>query len=297
MRKMPKKKTIKKKEIVKLDKRVEGLVPTFKNAFTTSVINSYSPQEFNMVMGLIAALKNKGELEMEFDVDTLTLMAGRSVKEKAGRKLEFIESVLFSDEKNNAKYQYTNEDGDVIIEKVQFFDVVSINKTKKIVKIKLSSNNFVQFLFNNFEEGGFTKIDFSIFHTITSSRAKKLYLLIAQNASMGNRNFSIEELRELLETKEEEKDNTHNQFIANNLRRTFQFLQEATVGYYDLEMKIIRDADKEPTNVIFNIKQLKKGPQPNRPRKQVEPLETGKLEDKMTETSDEEILNMLKEKF
>lgn len=277
----------KKKKDKELDESINKLKPTFDNEFLKLYKwdSENNSQEINLMFGMIALLKEKGEGWVELDYGLVKLLSGRNINDNPKRTEEFLKPAL-ENISSAVPIKRINEDGQRVATIVSLF-VSEINYDEKTVKIRVVEDELGQMMFNHLEfSRGFTKLNYNHLHNINSAAGKKLYLLLSRYVNQGVMNFPIEDIRTALET-EKTKKYSDKIFISKVINPAIEDIESYSKPDFSFTCKKIFDRNNKVTNLIFsmqrnNIKKVE----------YVEKKENQKLEDEnYMKIRDEKIKN------
>ena len=166
----------------------------YNNDFNTVSMRNWTTEEMNFLMVVLAKLKNQGNKTIRIQKNELVELANYS--ERNNKKLYNIMDKL-SDHVTNLKFTDRTKG----IKKMVLFQTFewTWDEDPNNYYVEVKVNDDFEYILNYFELNfNFTSFGLEEFVNLKSSYSKQMYRLLKQWKKQGNKEFKIEEFRELL---------------------------------------------------------------------------------------------------
>lgn len=178
--------------MIKKDNKINNEVVKYHNNLNTLSMRRWTAEEMNFFFAVIAKVRDRGTKLIIFDSDELKELSGFA-NEHVERWLNVMNGV--ADKALNLTYSERSTDG-LIFKKMNLFSFFEINGNARTVEVEVSSK--FEYVVNRLEVQ-FTQYELAEFTDIRSTYAKTMYRLLKQWRTVGNKEYKIDEFRELLE--------------------------------------------------------------------------------------------------
>lgn len=166
-------------------------VVKYHNDLNTVVMRTWTSEEMNFFFTILTKAKEQGVKKLVFNTDELKELASSS------RKYRWEETVTNAAKKiGQLTYFEQSERKFRVMTLFEFFEV---DLDKKMVEVKVSSN--FDYILNKLETQ-FTRYELKEFTSIRSTYAKTMYRLLKQWRTVGRKEFSVDDLKRILDTPE-----------------------------------------------------------------------------------------------
>lgn len=166
-------------------------VVKYHNDLNTVVMRTWTSEEMNFFFTILTKAKEQGVKKLVFNTDELKELASSS------RKYRWEETVTSAAKKiGQLTYFEQSERKFRVMTLFEFFEV---DLDKKMVEVKVSSN--FDYILNKLETQ-FTRYELEEFTSIRSTYAKTMYRLLKQWRTVGRKEFSVDDLKRILDTPE-----------------------------------------------------------------------------------------------
>lgn len=160
------------------------------NDLNTVVMRKWTAEEMNFFFAILSKAKEQGISKLIFDTDELKELVNYSKKHK-----QRWEETMKSCARKVAQLVYY-EETEQRFRVMTMFSIFDVWVEKGVVEIELSKN--FDYILNHLN-ANFTTYELAEFTTIRSTYAKTMYRLLKQWRTVGVKEFSIDELRLLLD--------------------------------------------------------------------------------------------------
>lgn len=187
----------------------------YHNDLNTVVMRGWSAEEMNFFFAIIAKIRDKGTETVEFNTNELKELTRFADEHKQRR-----EDTMLSAADKIIKLNYVERTTQKISIMVLFsrFDVYP--KTKKIV-VEITKN--FEYIVNQLT-GHFTTYELAEFTSLKSTYSKTMYRILKQWRTVGEKKFSIEKLRMILEVPESYTNGMVNKRIIKQIEKELSAL-------------------------------------------------------------------------
>lgn len=265
----------------------------YNNDFNTVSMRNWTTEEMNFLMVVLAKLKNQGNKTIRIQKNELVELANYS--ERNNKKLYNIMDKL-SDHVTNLKFTDRTKG----IKKMVLFQTFewTWDEDPNNYYVEVKVNDDFEYILNYFELNfNFTSFGLEEFVNLKSSYSKQMYRLLKQWKKQGNKEFKIEEFRELLAIPKSYSKDAINQRVLKPIQK------ELSKCFDNFKIKPIKKRTKGNPIIAYQFSwtpemtntwiEGQPQPNPNKPKKQKEQPKALKLDDKYypqaDEKSDEEI--------
>lgn len=164
-------------------------VVKYHNDLNTVVMRTWTSEEMNFFFTILTKAKEQGVKKLVFNTDELKELSSSS------RKYRWEETVTNAAKKiGQLTYFEQSERKFRVMTLFEFFEV---DLDKKMVEVKVSSN--FDYILNKLETQ-FTRYELEEFTSIRSTYAKTMYRLLKQWRTVGRKEFSVDDLKRILDT-------------------------------------------------------------------------------------------------
>ena len=163
-------------------------VVKYHNDLNTVVMRTWTSEEMNFFFTILTKAKEQGVKKLVFNTDELKELASSS------RKYRWEETVTNAAKKiGQLTYFEQSERKFRVMTLFEFFEV---DLEKRIIEVKVSAN--FDYILNKLETQ-FTRYELEEFTSIRSTYAKTMYRLLKQWRTLGQKEFSVEDLKRILD--------------------------------------------------------------------------------------------------
>lgn len=206
-------------------KVLKNAIVKYENRLNSIPLRKFNSREMNLFFSIASRVRDKGTTEITFTFEDLKNL---SKNDRHGET--FVQDLSLTYDKLLSLSAWT-DDGNILTKFVAFTEY-SIDRENRIVTIAV--NPKFKGLFNQLST--WTRFGLEQFVNLRSTYSKTLFRLIKQYRTVGRRNFTIEDFRELLD-------------IPKSYRIT------------DIDRRVLKICREELTPIFkgFSIKKLHKG--------------------------------------
>ena len=207
-------------------------VVKYHNDLNTVVMRTWTSEEMNFFFTILTKAKEQGVKKLVFNTDELKDLASSS------RKYRWEETVTNAAKKiGQLTYFEQSERKFRVMTLFEFFEV---DLDKKMVEVKVSSN--FDYILNKLETQ-FTRYELEEFTSIRSTYAKTMYRLLKQWRTVGRKEFSVDDLKRILDTPESYRPSEIDRLILKPIK------EQLSPYFVDLKVKKIK-SNKRGTPVL-----------------------------------------------
>lgn len=207
-------------------------VVKYHNDLNTVVMRTWTSEEMNFFFTILTKAKEQGVKKLVFNTDELKELASSS------RKYRWEETVTNAAKKiGQLTYFEQSERKFRVMTLFEFFEV---DLDKKMVEVKVSSN--FDYILNKLETQ-FTRYELEEFTSIRSTYAKTMYRLLKQWRTVGRKEFSVDDLKRILDTPESYRPSEIDRLILKPIK------EQLSPYFVDLKVKKIK-SNKRGTPVL-----------------------------------------------
>lgn len=271
----------------------------YNNDFNTVSMRNWTTEEMNFLMVVLAKLKNQGNKTIRIQKNELVELANYS--ERNNKKLYNIMDKL-SDHVTNLKFTDRTKG----IKKMVLFQTFewTWDEDPNNYYVEVKVNDDFEYILNYFELNfNFTSFGLEEFVNLKSSYSKQMYRLLKQWKKQGNKEFKIEEFRELLAIPKSYSKDAINQRVLKPIQK------ELGKCFDNFKIKPIKKRTKGNPIIAYQFSwtpektnewiEGQPQPNPNKPKKpkQVKSVELDEkfypqAEEKSTEEIQQEMLEL-----
>ena len=198
-------------------------VVKYHNDLNTVVMRTWTSEEMNFFFAILTKAKEQGLKKLVFDTDELRELASSS------RKYRWEETITNAAKKiGQLTYFEQSERKFRVMTLFEFFEV---DLDKKMVEVKVSSN--FDYILNKLETQ-FTRYELEEFTSIRSTYAKTMYRLLKQWRTVGRKEFSVDDLKRILDTPESYRPSEIDRLILKPIK------EQLSPYFVDLKVKKIK---------------------------------------------------------
>ena len=198
-------------------------VVKYHNDLNTVVMRTWTSEEMNFFFTILTKAKEQGVKKLVFNTDELKDLASSS------RKYRWEETVTNAAKKiGQLTYFEQSERKFRVMTLFEFFEV---DLDKKMVEVKVSSN--FDYILNKLETQ-FTRYELEEFTSIRSTYAKTMYRLLKQWRTVGRKEFSVDDLKRILDTPESYRPSEIDRLILKPIK------EQLSPYFVDLKVKKIK---------------------------------------------------------
>lgn len=198
-------------------------VVKYHNDLNTVVMRTWTSEEMNFFFTILTKAKEQGVKKLVFNTDELKELASSS------RKYRWEETVTNAAKKiGQLTYFEQSERKFRVMTLFEFFEV---DLDKKMVEVKVSSN--FDYILNKLETQ-FTRYELEEFTSIRSTYAKTMYRLLKQWRTVGRKEFSVDDLKRILDTPESYRPSEIDRLILKPIK------EQLSPYFVDLKVKKIK---------------------------------------------------------
>jgi plasmid replication initiation protein len=171
---------------------MSGEIVKYHNDMNLQALKGFNSEEMNLLMVLLSRVRDHGEEEVQFTFDQLRSLS----KYKAQNTKRFVNDIKSTNDKllNLTCSIQLNEDE---IVGFALFPQYTINTKNRTLTVKVAQK--WTYLVNNMITGEWTRFELEEFAELTSKYAKALYRQLKQWKYKGEKTFTMEEFRYLLD--------------------------------------------------------------------------------------------------
>ena len=207
-------------------------VVKYHNDLNTVVMRTWTSEEMNFFFTILTKAKEQGVKKLVFNTDELRELASSS------RKYRWEETITNAAKKiGQLTYFEQSERKFRVMTLFEFFEV---DLDKKMVEVKVSSN--FDYILNKLETQ-FTRYELEEFTSIRSTYAKTMYRLLKQWRTVGRKEFSVDDLKRILDTPESYRPSEIDRLILKPI------LEQLSPYFEALKVKKIK-SNKRGTPVL-----------------------------------------------
>lgn len=205
------------KEIVKYHNDLNGIST-----------RNWTAEDMNFFFGVISRIRDKGIAEIELSTNDIRELINYDDREN--RWVKVLENI--ADKIMGLKYiEKTDEE----IAYFNMFQRFKINIPKKTIQIKVSDD--FEYIVNKIT-GHFTRFELAEFTSLKSVYSKTMYRILKQWRTVGEKKFTIEKLRMILEVPESYTNGMVNKRIIKQIEK------ELSVLFINFKIKTIKSNAK-----------------------------------------------------
>ena len=198
-------------------------VVKYHNDLNTVVMRTWTSEEMNFFFTILTKAKEQGVKKLVFNTDELKELSSSS------RKYRWEETVTNAAKKiGQLTYFEQSERKFRVMTLFEFFEV---DLDKKMVEVKVSSN--FDYILNKLETQ-FTRYELEEFTSIRSTYAKTMYRLLKQWRTVGRKEFSVDDLKRILDTPESYRPSEIDRLILKPIK------EQLSPYFVDLKVKKIK---------------------------------------------------------
>ena len=207
-------------------------VVKYHNDLNTVVMRTWTSEEMNFFFAILTKAKEQGLKKLVFDTDELKQLASSS------RKYRWEETVVSAVKKIGQLTYF--EQSEKKFRVMTLFELLEVDLEKRIVEVKVSSN--FDYILNKLETQ-FTRYELEEFTSIRSTYAKTMYRLLKQWRTVGRKEFSVDDLKRILDTPESYRPSEIDRLILKPIK------EQLSPYFVDLKVKKIK-SNKRGTPVL-----------------------------------------------
>lgn len=214
--------------MVEQRKDKDNLLVVFHNNFNKAAFPNFSEHDWNLFLGIIGSLRNKGGEEVTIPYSTAMDWAGK-ISTNPYEVKRFISSVADKAAQTIIPfYVVDGDEGDVLM-RIPFFSFLSTNESKLTIGVKI--NPELEYLLNNLD-GDFSKLVPTIAWETKSRYSKSLYRLLVQYGKTGWMEKDKDELRRLLDCPKKYANKMfHSRVLTVAISELSETFEDLTVKY------------------------------------------------------------------
>ena len=164
-------------------------VVKYHNDLNTVVMRTWTAEEMNFFFTILTKAKEQGLKKLVFDTDELKLLASSS------RKYRWEETITTAVKKIGQLTYFEQSERKFRV--MTLFEIFEVDLEKRTIEVKVSAN--FDYILNKLETQ-FTRYELEEFTSIRSTYAKTMYRLLKQWRTLGQKEFSVEDLKRILDT-------------------------------------------------------------------------------------------------
>lgn len=191
----------------------ENMTAVFNNAFNENKISDLTPNEYDLLMLIIAKLKEKGGEEVEIPFDEIRQVLDQ--KNHYSSRMVKIGVSLWDKIKMTDYAFYSRGDANLRTGGVLLFRSFNIDPYSDSIKVVISPE--IQYFVNDFDKGNYTSVKIDSIRKNRSIHSKRLFVKLSQYASTGMYTVGRDELIEMLDSPDYVKNDVtrfHNKILA-----------------------------------------------------------------------------------
>lgn len=164
-------------------------VVKYHNDLNTVIMRTWTAEEMNFFFAILTKAKEQGLKKLVFDTDELKLLASSS------RKYRWEETITTAVKKIGQLTYFEQSERKFRV--MTLFEIFEVDLEKRTIEVKVSAN--FDYILNKLETQ-FTRYELEEFTSIRSTYAKTMYRLLKQWRTLGQKEFSVEDLKRILDT-------------------------------------------------------------------------------------------------
>lgn len=174
----------------------ENLTVVFNNVFNKEVIRGLEPREYNLLMGIVGKLKEKGLEEVSISFEEVASLVGNNY-ETSSKIISLADSLWEKVKMTDYALYVQSRSGLKKAGGVMLFSYLSVDEKENEIKIMMNPD--LQYFVNSFSQGNYTSLRLRDFQKTRNKYGKALFKLLAQYSNTGFYKVQKDELFRLLD--------------------------------------------------------------------------------------------------
>lgn len=178
---------------MEVSRKMTGIKVKYSNKLNTVDMSDWTAGEMDFFFAIIAKVRDKGLETITLDTNQLKFLT-----QYTGEHNERWMDIMLQTSFKVLRMTYLEEkvvDGEEVLDMMQLFSKFRLNPGKNTISVQVSEN--FEYIVNNLT-GNFTTYELEEFTTIRSTYAKTMYRLLKQWRTVGKKEYSFNEFKQLM---------------------------------------------------------------------------------------------------